>query len=313
MRIGSRLIAAIGIVACLSPTAFAQMLTIGSAVGRTAVRLPFTVRYSTTGSAAAGLQFDLVYDDVAPIATTTNGLPDCTVDPSSNKQQTTFTFTNPTTTHIVVTSSTNNLAIPNGQTLFTCYAKAPSGTPAGMYQMAVRNPSGTAPDGSALAFVAYDDDGVVDVIPTVSAGLYYVNRGSSVQVPVNLNGSGGAGTSIVATRVDLSMSAATPIVRNSNGTPSCSGAMSGYGFTFQPTGCAYPSGCTSVSALWTSADLTPIGDGALFNCTYQVPTTTVPGTYPLTLSPNVVVKSMRVGASTPRIPAYPFNGALVVQ
>ncbi len=106
------------------------VVRIGSATGAAGTRVSFDVSLGTAGLDVFGTDNDIALQPEAPIAATTTGTPDCTVNPDIQKAGTFFVFqpagctvgTNCQSIRAFVTTQPGNPVnpIPDGSRLFTC-------------------------------------------------------------------------------------------------------------------------------------------------------------------------------------------------
>jgi hypothetical protein len=124
------------------------------------------------GAGIAGTQNDILFDGLqVAVAAKENGNPDCTVNPSVRKDQTSFGFQPPhcivgedcTGMRAIVISFTNLDPIPTGSVLYTCKvtiaAEAPIGT---VHPLSCALAAASDPDGFALGLDC--EDGTVAVL-----------------------------------------------------------------------------------------------------------------------------------------------------
>jgi alpha-tubulin suppressor-like RCC1 family protein len=137
------------------PAVFVDDLTVDSGTEAT-----ITVRLATGGNQIAATQHDLRFTESVRVNAREDGSPDCDVNPSIGKPDTSFAFTPPrcsgsdcTGVRAIVLSTSSNSAIPDGAVLYTCRAtvSAPEAT------IAVENVYVASPHGSTLAGISGRD------------------------------------------------------------------------------------------------------------------------------------------------------------
>jgi len=116
-------------------------LVIGSATGSPGMSVEIAVTLSEVapGVDIAGTQNDIAFDPTAPIAATSSGRPLCTVNPSINKNATSYSFQPPgcivgtscTGIRVLVLALDNVDPIPPGSVLYTCMVEATADASAG--------------------------------------------------------------------------------------------------------------------------------------------------------------------------------------
>jgi hypothetical protein len=149
-------------------------VNVGSASGADGQQVTFAVSLSTAGATVAGVQNDIAFDVTnTPIAATLSGSPDCTVNPSINKEFTTFAFEPPfcvgtacTSIRALVFSVMNVDAIPDGSVLYTCNVNISPTAPAASYPLAASNVDMSDPMGHDIPSIG--TDGAITVTPSGS-------------------------------------------------------------------------------------------------------------------------------------------------
>lgn len=137
-------------------------LALSKTQGRPGGVVTIAVKLSSGGAAIAGTQNDIVFDPKQiAVAPTSNGKPDCAVNPQLGKEGTAFSFLPQgcrsvigdgcTTVRALVLSLSNVAAIANGSVLYTCKVQiAPQANP-GPHQLSVTRVGFSNPTGQAIA------------------------------------------------------------------------------------------------------------------------------------------------------------------
>ncbi len=179
-------------------------INVGIAAGSAGTTVPFPVSLDTGGLEVAGIQNDIHFDPLTPVAATPSNRPDCTANPAHGKSV--FAAFQPsgciygvncTGMRALVLSLSDVDPIPDG-VLYTCNVAINASAPDGTYPLLNSNLGSSDPDGNAQAAngadgavivaipVDSDGDGVVDAAdncPTVA---------NSDQSDVDLDGAGDA-------------------------------------------------------------------------------------------------------------------------
>lgn len=132
--------------------------------GARGTRVPFSVAAATGGLAVAGVQNDILYSGATPIAATSAGKPDCTVNPniSSSGRMTLSAAFRPSgcsgskctsVRAILVPEGMNSFTIPDGAILYTCRVNIAATAVPGMYPIVVSEPGASDEGGLRLATV----------------------------------------------------------------------------------------------------------------------------------------------------------------
>ncbi len=153
-------------------------INVGSASGADGQQVTFAVSLSTGGASVAATQNDIAFDVAnTPIAATLSGSPDCTVNPSINKEYTVFAFEPPscvgaacTSIRALVLSLMNVNPIPDGSMLYTCKVNISPGAPAASYPLTISNVGMSDPMGHEIS--ATGTDGAITVTPSDSYSCY---------------------------------------------------------------------------------------------------------------------------------------------
>lgn len=155
-----------------SPEGASVVFSVGSATGKAGQQVSFSVTLQTSGQAVGGTQNDIGFDAHAPIAVRANGKPDCTVNPSIDKNGTAFAFqpgrctygVDCTAVRALVLSVDNSTPIPDGAALYTCRVAIAANAPAGTYALpsAPFSAVASSPDGTKIPVVV--TDGAITVI-----------------------------------------------------------------------------------------------------------------------------------------------------
>jgi hypothetical protein len=152
---------------------------VGTAGGSPGQQVTVSVSLSTAGASVAGVQDDIAFDSInTPIAATLTGAPDCTVNPSINKNATAFAFQPPgctgtacTAFRAIVISFSNVDLIPDGSVLYTCSVDISPGAAAASYPLTISNVDMSTPDGQAITSTGTDGAIIVTggALPTPTA------------------------------------------------------------------------------------------------------------------------------------------------
>ena len=151
---------------------------VGSATGSPGQQVQFSVVLHTAGQSVAGVQDDIGFDSInTPVAMTGAGRPDCTVNPSINKEATSFAFQPPgcsgtgcTAFRALVLSFSNVDPIPDGSVMYTCKVNISPGAASGTYPLVVSNVGMSTPDGQPIASTGTDGAIIVSgAAPTPTA------------------------------------------------------------------------------------------------------------------------------------------------
>jgi hypothetical protein len=128
-------------------------------------RVPFPVVLSTGGLPVAGIQNDIAYGWATPIAATSAGKPDCTVNPNiSNAGRMTLSAAfRPSgcsgskctsVRAILVPEGMNFFTVPDGATLYTCRVNIAATAPRGTYPLVVSAAGASNEEGIRLPAVS---------------------------------------------------------------------------------------------------------------------------------------------------------------
>jgi hypothetical protein len=150
----------------LCSSAAAQSVTAGTASGARAAQVSVSVTLQNGGlNYFAAVESRVAFDPVnIPIAAKVDGTPDCTVNPSIQKQGS-FAFwpsgcigkeCQQLRTAITFTSSDQSGLIPNGSTLYTCKVNIASTAPTGTYPLVVTGTGGSTAGGVAITTSGVD-------------------------------------------------------------------------------------------------------------------------------------------------------------
>jgi hypothetical protein len=147
-------------------------IDIGTASAAAGTSTAFAVTFSLTDplAAVAGVQNDITFDPLTPIATATDGRPDCTVDPGIDRDATSFTFLPMGCTpgddcsgvRAFVLSTGTADPIADGVTLYSCRVAIAAGAPLGSYPLVAAMPLASGPAAEILPVQA--SDGAIEVI-----------------------------------------------------------------------------------------------------------------------------------------------------
>jgi acyl-CoA reductase-like NAD-dependent aldehyde dehydrogenase len=132
--------------------------------GARGTRVPFSVVVGTGGLPVAGIQNDIAYSSVTPIAATSAGKPDCTVNPNisgAGRMTLSAAFRPSGCTGakctsarlILVPEGMNVFDIPDGATLYTCRINIAPTAALGTYPIVVSEPGASNQAGLQLAAV----------------------------------------------------------------------------------------------------------------------------------------------------------------
>lgn len=124
----------------------------------TTVSFTATLNISLLGTQVAGTQNDITFDPAnAPVAATSKGKPDCTVNDAIDKSATSFAFQPPNCTgsactgmRAIVLSTANTDPIPSGSVLYTCNVAISSSAANGTYLLKISNILGSDPSGKSV-------------------------------------------------------------------------------------------------------------------------------------------------------------------
>jgi hypothetical protein len=144
-------------------------INVGVAAGSSGATVSFPVTLDSGGLDVAGIQNDIHFDPLTPVAATISGRPDCTANPAHGKSV--FTAFQPsgctvgltcTGMRALVLSLSDVNTIPDGL-LYTCKVAISPFAPSGTYPLVNSNQGSSDPDGGAQQ--ANGDDGAVIVGP----------------------------------------------------------------------------------------------------------------------------------------------------
>lgn len=245
----------------------------------------FMVRLDTDREVSQTVN-DITYDPRAPIASKINLRPRCEVNPSIDKDGSTFAYRPPgcapgtcTGVRALVYSLSTLDPIPSGSELYECSIAVD--TPPGTYPLTCSDPGAKNPNGEAVEVACVDGEVTVEAGTVVQPGLYNVTQGTSVQIDVTMF----SNESPVRISADLLFDPATPVRGDAADRPACAvaDAVTTLGtFRFLPDGCVAGVDCTGVHAEVESATETVLASGAvLFSCPIDVPLGTPLDSYAL--------------------------------
>jgi hypothetical protein len=155
-------------------------IDIGTASGPAGSTASFAVSLSLLGDAppaVAGVQNDVGFDPLTPVAATLAGEPDCTVNPAIDKDATTFAFLpmgcapgSCSGIRAFVLSTGNSDPLADGVELYSCNVAIAEAADLGSYALVAGMPVASAADSSMLPAIA--SDGSVEVVeaPPVCVG-----------------------------------------------------------------------------------------------------------------------------------------------
>ncbi len=153
-------------------------MVIGSAGGDPGTQVPFSVSLDTGGLPVAGIQVDIAFSPSTPIAARANGRPDCTVNPSINKNGTAYAFqpsgcggASCTGMRALVLALDNVDPIADGSLLFTCNVQIAPGAATGAYPLLGSNAGSSDPDGVAQAAASSSGAITVGSVPPTATPI----------------------------------------------------------------------------------------------------------------------------------------------
>jgi hypothetical protein len=159
----------------------AATVKVGEASGIPGQTTSVGVTLDTGGLAVAGLQMNITFSPFTPIAAGIASTPDCTVNPSINKNLSGFAFVDKTTISAVV-AGFNLDPIPDGALLFNCTVAIDLTAPFDVYPLDCSNPLAADPTGSVVPSTC--TAGTVTVMnPTVLVDHYKCYEGKDLRNP----------------------------------------------------------------------------------------------------------------------------------
>ncbi|MDX2170499.1 MAG: hypothetical protein SF182_25730 [Deltaproteobacteria bacterium] len=146
-------------------------INVGVASGTSGATVSFPVSLDSGGLDVAGIQNDIAFDPLTPVAATPSGRPDCTANPAHGKDV--FAAFQPpgctvgvscTAMRALVLSLSDLSPIPDG-VLYTCKVAISPLAPAGTYPLSNYNLGTSDPDGNAQAVNGSDGAVIVGTAP----------------------------------------------------------------------------------------------------------------------------------------------------
>jgi hypothetical protein len=294
--------------ATATPTPTAAQINIGVGTGLAGGTVDVQVNLVTAGLSVAGTANDITF----PNAALTLNTPDCILNPAIPKElSATVVASNATTTTVrVLVQGPNGAVIPDGL-LYTCTFGIVGGTQPGSYTLTNGNTVTQDPSGTNLPTIGSNGAVIITLIgptqtptntptstptltsmptatptPTVvqiNVGTGKALAGGPVEVSVNLASSGFL---VAGTANDLSFQNTAFALDTANCT--LNPALSKL---FSVTTVTTTSTTTTVRIFVQGppVNITPIPDGLLYTCTFDILPGTLPGNYPLSIL-NVVAQ-----------------------
>lgn len=310
------------------------VVRMGSATGAAGTRVSFDVSLGTAGLDVFGTDNDIALQPQAPIAATTSGTPDCTVNPDIQKAGTFFVFQPAGCTvgsdcqsiRAFVTTQPGNPVnpIPDGSRLFTCNVDILATAPPGTVPInCTRSEASAAPPGGTSQLITADcTNGQITVqsAPTVTIHIGSATGAPGAQVSVDVTLST-AGLDVFGTDNDIALQPDAPIAANvPSGAPDCAVnpdiQKAGTFFVFQPAGCTVGTDCQSVRAFVTTqpgSPVNPIPDGSrLFSCNVTISASAPAGSVPLEC-PRSEASAAPPGQMSQLVTADCTNGNIIIQ
>lgn len=136
----------------LGPRAAGEVtLIVGTAIIAAGQSGTFDVSLDSGGLDVAGIQIDITFDPLTPIADAA-GEPDCTANPATGKDLFKI-FSTPTRARFLMLSFSDLNPIPDG-VLFTCNVDVSPSAPSDIYPLTGSNEGASDPDGGALTTIS---------------------------------------------------------------------------------------------------------------------------------------------------------------
>jgi len=242
------------------------------------------------GLSIVATQNDIYFDaSQVTIAVTTEGRPDCVVNPAINKEYSQFAFFPSRCVtgscngiRALVLSLTNLDPIPSGSVLYTCNASiSPTAHRESRSSLVCAVAKGSDPNGGEVGVACPDSWIDIADSPPLSQAIVDIGSiqgapGESVALEVSLTNVT-PGSAIVATQNDLHFDPTQlTFAGTASGKPDCAVnpaiGKEATSFSFQPPGCFADDSCTGIRALVLSyEDLSAIPSGSLlYTCNVSI-------------------------------------------